>query len=67
MENDTSMLYKTQWKAFFKTGLGSPIIVHGESEDEAKRNALAQFRKSRCSSIWNWPADRVVDRVELIG
>ena len=63
---DTSSIYNTQWKAYFKTGLGSPETVYGESEDEAKRNALAFFRKNN-SSLWNWPAEKIVDRVELIG
>jgi hypothetical protein len=59
-------LYKTQWKAFFKPGLGSPTIVYGESEDEAKKNALAYFRKNN-GSLENWPAERIVEKVEFIG
>ena len=36
---NTTRLYKTQWKAYYKPGLGSPKIVQGESEAEAKNNA----------------------------
>lgn len=65
-EKDISIIYKTQWRAYFKKGLGNPEIVYGESENEAKRNALAFFRKNN-DSLWNWPIDSIVDHVELIG
>jgi len=66
MEEDISTIYKTQWKAHYKRGLGGPETVYGESEDEAKRNALALFRKNN-DSLWNWPINSIVDKVELIG
>ena len=59
-------LYKTQWRAFYKPGLGSPTIVYGESVDEATKNALALFRKNN-GILENWPADRIVDHVDFIG
>ena len=63
---DSSRLYKTQWRAYFKRGLGSPTIVYGESEDIAKRNALAYYRKN-CALMSDWPIEKVVDRVDIIG
>lgn len=59
-------IYKTQWRAFYKPGLGSPTIVYGESIDEATRNALAEFRRTN-SILDSWPIDHIVDRVEFIG
>ena len=68
MDNKTNLmtLYKTQWRAYFKRGLGSPTIVYGESEDIAKRNALAYYRKN-CALMSDWPIEKVVDRVDIIG
>ena len=63
---DTTKTYKTQWKAYFKPGLGSPTIVYGESEAEAKNNALAYYRYHQ-AAIDKWPIDRVVHKVEFIG
>ncbi|MBP5784046.1 MAG: hypothetical protein J6W16_00480 [Methanobrevibacter sp.] len=63
---DTTKIYKTQWRAFYKPGLASSKIVYGESEDEAKRNALAEYRKSK-TQVDTWSIDKVVDRVEMIG
>ena len=59
-------LYKTQWRAFYKTGLGSPAIVYGESIDDAMKNALALFRKNN-GILENWPVDHIVDHVDFIG
>ena len=66
MENNINTIYKTQWRAYFKRGLSSPEIVYGESEDEAKCNALAYIRNIN-RSIWNWTIDDVVQRVDIIG
>ena len=63
---DWSRLYKTRWMAYFKRGLGSPTIVYGESEDEAKRSALAHYRKNY-ALMSDWPIEKVVDRVDIIG
>ena len=65
-KNDLTKLYKTQWRAFYKKGLGSPRTVYGESEDEALRNALADFRRTH-GPIDTWPREKVVDHVEFIG
>ena len=61
-----STVYKTQWLATFRRGLGKPTIVYGESEDEAKRNALAYYRKNM-TMVDMKPIDSVVERVEIIG
>lgn len=65
MEN-TSKIYATQWRAFYKHGLLNTSIVHGETEDEAKRDALALFRKNM-TEVSFFPVGMVVDRVERIG
>ena len=59
-------LYKTQWRAYFKPGLGQPTIVYGENEETALRNALAYIRKVN-DSLAFWPRARVVDHVECSG
>jgi len=64
--HDLTKIYNTQWRAYYKTGLGKPKIVYGESEHEAKANALAEYRKNR-TLLDTWPMDRVVEKVELIG
>lgn len=64
--HDLTKIYKTQWRAYYKTGLGGPTIVYGESEREAMANALAEYRKSR-TLVGMWPMEKVVERVELIG
>lgn len=61
-----STVYKTQWLATFRRGLGKLTIVYGESEDEAKRNALAYYRKNM-TMVDMKPIDSVVERVEIIG
>ena len=66
MADNPERLYKTQWRAHYKKGLGSPRIVYGESEEEALRNALAEFRRTH-GPIDNWPLNKVVDSVEFIG
>lgn len=63
---DPASLYKTQWKAYFKRGLGSPTIVYGESMEEAMKNALAYYRKNS-ALLSEWPMDKVVEKVEYIG
>ena len=63
---NTKRLYKTQWRAYYKTGLGSPKIVYGESEAEALNNALAEYRKNK-TLVDPWPLDKVVDHVDYIG
>lgn len=62
---DTSKLYKTQWMAYFKPGLGSPTIVYSETEREALANALAHYRKGM-ALVDKWPLEKVVDRVECL-
>ena len=59
-------LYKTQWRAIFKNNVCSPTIVYGESEDEAKRNALAHYRKNK-TMVNFWGVDDIVSHVEYIG
>lgn len=59
-------LYQTQWRAYFKRGLGQPAVVYGETEEEALRNALVYFRKDN-SNLEMWPGERIVDHVEFIG
>ena len=63
---DYSHLYKTQWRATFKNEVCSPTIVYGESEDEARRNALAHYRKNK-TMLNFWGVDDIVDHVEYIG
>lgn len=63
---DAAKLYKTQWKAYYKHGLCGPKIVYGESEDEAIRMALAEYRRN-CTAIDWQPAEAVVDHVDFIG
>ena len=59
-------MYKTQWRAYFKYGLGEPVIVYGEDERTAKANALAYYRKNK-TLVDELPMDKIVDRVEFIG
>lgn len=68
MDNKTDLmtLYKTQWRAYFKHGLGEPVIVYGEDERTAKANALAYYRKNK-TLVDELPIDKIVDRVEFIG
>ena len=68
MDNKTDLmtLYKTQWRAYFKRGLGEPTIVYGEDERTAKANALAYYRKNK-TLVDCTPMDKIVDHVELIG
>ena len=62
---DTSTLYKTPWRAYYKPGLGSPKIVYGETEDIARRNALAEYR-FHAGAVDLSPMNKIVDRVERI-
>lgn len=62
---DTSRMYRTQWIAYYKSGLLGPRVVYGESTDEARLNALAEYRKAK-TAIDTWPVDKVVDRVEIV-
>ena len=68
MDSNTDLmtLYKTQWRAYFKRGLGEPTIVYGEDERTAKANALAYYRKNK-TLVDCTPMDKIVDHVELIG
>lgn len=68
MDNKTDLmtLYKTQWRAYFKHGLGEPVIVYGEDERTAKANALAYYRKNK-TLVDELPMNKIVDRVEFIG
>lgn len=59
-------MYKTQWRAYFKRGLGSPTIVYGRTLEEARGNAFAYFRKNN-GNLEHWPIDRIVEKVELVG
>lgn len=63
---DLMTLYKTQWRAYFKHGLGAPIIVYGEDERTAKVNALAHYRKNKALLDYT-PMENVVDHVDFIG
>lgn len=65
-KTDLMTLYKTQWRAYFKHGLGEPTIVYGEDERTAKANALAYYRKNKTLVDYT-PMDKIVDHVELIG
>ena len=62
--NDTRKIYATQWRAYYKNGLMNTSIVYGESEDEAKKNALALYRKNQ-TAVDFFPIEKVVERVEL--
>lgn len=59
-------MYKTQWQAYFKRGLGKPVIVYGEDERTAKANALAYYRKNKTLVDYT-PMEKIVDHVDLIG
>ena len=63
---DMTTVYKTQWQAYFKRGLGKPVIVYGEDERTAKANALAYYRKNKTLVDYT-PMEKIVDHVELIG
>ena len=65
-KTDLMTLYKTQWRAYFKYGLGEPVIVYGEDERTAKANALAYYRKNK-TLVDYAPMEKIVDRVEFIG
>lgn len=62
---DRNTLYKTQWIAYYKNSMLGPRIVYGESADEAKINALAEYRKAK-TMVDKWPLDKVVARVEIV-
>lgn len=63
---DAGKLYKTQWMAYYKHGLSNQRVVYGESEDEAVRMALAEYRRN-CTAVDWQPAEAVVDHVDFIG
>ena len=63
--NSLSNPWKTMWKAYYKKGLCSPTDVYGGSEAEARKNALAYYRKRACL-VDKWTIDDVVERVELL-
>ena len=65
-KTDLMTLYKTQWRAYFKRGLGEPTIVYGEDERTAKANALAYYRKNKTLVDYT-PMGKIVDHVELSG
>jgi len=65
-KTDITKNYKTQWKAYFKPGFGSPTIVYGESEHEARCNALAFFRKNQGLVDFR-KLDEIVSHVDWIG
>ena len=64
--HDITKLYKTQWMAYYKSGLMSPTVVYGESEAEAMKNALAEYRKGK-TLVDRWPMEKVVKKVKYIG
>ncbi len=64
--SNTADIYKTSWKAYFKSGLGSPAIVYGNTIEEAQKNALAYYRKN-CTLLSKMPISKIVDHVELVG
>lgn len=59
-------IYKHQWRAFYKNGVNNTCIVYGETEADAMKNALAEYRRN-LTGMSNMPLDKVVDRVEFIG
>lgn len=63
---DPAHLYKTQWRAYYKRGLGGPTIVYGETQEDALKAALAEYRRNS-GLLENWPLNRIVDHVEYIG
>ena len=65
-KTDITAVYKTQWRAYFKRGLGEPTIVYGEDERVAKANALAYYRKNKIL-LDETPMDKIVDHVEFVG
>jgi len=58
-------MFGTRWRAYYKHGLMNQTVVYGESEEEAKKNALAEYRKNSML-LDNWTADMVVDKVVKI-
>lgn len=63
---NAAAVYKTQWKAYYKRGFGSPTVVYGETVEEAMNNALAYYRKNTWQVDMR-PAEKIVDHVEFIG
>lgn len=58
---------KLLFKAYFKPGLGRPIEIEAVDETEAKKLALAYYRKNTgfVETVDFKPIDMVVDRVEV--
>lgn len=53
------------YKVTFKPGLGTPIEVEAENENEAKKKGLEHYRKN-LTSVSFWGIDQVIDKVEAI-
>lgn len=58
-------LYKHQWRAFYKNGLHNTSIVYGETEADAIKNALAEYKRN-ATGMSMMDISKVVDRVEFI-
>lgn len=58
---------KLTFKAYFKPGLGQPIEIKAVDEPEAKKLALAYYRKNTgfVETVDFKPIDAVVDRIEV--
>lgn len=64
---EVNIYSKPQWKVTYNHGWGDQTrIVNADTEDEAKRMGLAEFRRNTGSvfSVDDWPMDTVIKSVE---
>ena len=51
-----------KWRAYYKNGVCNQTIVEAPDETEAKKEALAFFRKNH-EAVDPWPIEKIVDQV----
>lgn len=54
---------KKIWTVYFTAGLYRPARVYGVDENEARRNAIAQFRYAQ-GAVDTRSMDQILDRIE---
>ena len=59
---------KNLWKVEFGYGLMNPIVVEADTEEDAKKEGLAESRKNSgfTDFLNNWPVEVVVKHVTLV-
>lgn len=53
------------YRVHYREGLGQPVVVYATSIDEAKKLALAEYRRN-CTQVDFFPLDFVVQHAECL-